>query len=402
MLYVILNQKPPRTYGYHRWLIHGKDSIVFILEGDTSYEIPKELEIFDVTLINVQTMSFDMIEPIIQDLLLRNNFTPKEVRLVCTQERLLLVASRLRDKFEIPGTSGNVMRLFRDKLAMKARLMTAGVRVPKALLMGSYSFEFLTRELGSPFVAKPIFGMGSQGTKIVLNCEQLEMIRSTSNPEHYECEEFITGSMGHCDSIVNSGRIMFAEACHYPSPPLDFLSGRPTGALLMLESEEIRRRVLALNEHVLEILEADQCVTHLEFFITHSGQVIFLEVAARPAGGGIVPMYEKIFGLNLWEIATHLQMRPETLDIKSYKIHKYAGFACFPRPEGIVRKISWPEIRSRVVSKSCAINVGEHSTSSMSSTDNAACIFFESDCYEDVRKDFEELRDFRIFNRIEP
>jgi hypothetical protein len=78
---------------------------------------------------------------------------------------------------------------------------------------------------------------------------------------------------------------------------IDFPSGAPFVSRIMPPSEFCDRLEKYSNQ-VIEVLDMEYGVTHLECFHTENDELVFCEIAARPGGGGIVWMMEAYSGIN--------------------------------------------------------------------------------------------------------
>lgn len=398
MIYIILNQQNPEFYRYEKFLDNSQDKIYFLVEASKTFNLPEALCAGNARICRVNSLDYSDVSEIVS--LIVSEYGASEVRIVCTEERPILQAAVLRDAFGIAGMCYQTALGFRDKTVMKQRLADAGIRVPRFLsLKDARTYKDISDALGSTqFVAKPLLGMGSRGTYVISNEAEFSIISFDSDAGDYEFEEYIEGVMGHCDSMVVDGKICFAEVCKYPAPPLEFLNGRPTGSLLMLPEDLLRQKILDINCLVLKILNAQDCVTHMEFFVTESGDIIVIEIAARPPGGGIVPMYNRIFNFSLSELAVLQQMKPENVPAGSFiNSGRYAAYFGIPRPIGLVTDVRPPVFRSKIIQHYCRVEMNKKSSASISSTDNAAFFLVESEDFEDIKADFEMIKTHTMF-----
>lgn len=87
-------------------------------------------------------------------------------------------------------------------------------------------------------------------------------------------------------------------------------------------------------------------VMHMELFLTETGELIFLEAAARSPGGEITTLIEYTYGIQLEKVNLQLQLSQKTNLDFSFQ-GKSAYWCWYPVPEGCVESIIQPELTSR-------------------------------------------------------
>lgn len=242
-------------------------------------------------------------------------------KIICFSEEDLYLAAALRERYQVPGTTTSQIRPFRDKYLMKLRVSSAGLPTPKFGLIRALGhtpfeiFECARKQYGLPFVLKPRLGMANQGIFIVSNrldfqnvCEELQCEFST-----YMIESYVVGEMYHVDSFYfNSELRMYAS--QYTVPQIQARYG-PTGSITLPEDSDDANELFALNQQVLTALVLPPGCAHAEYFKSQTGSFIFCEVGARIGGTQVIPMLERVHGINLAQIwftaETGLTYRPE-------------------------------------------------------------------------------------------
>lgn len=66
---------------------------------------------------------------------------------------------------------------------------------------------------------------------------------------------------------------------------------------------------------------------------------IFLEVGARQGGGEIVPMYKKLYNMDLIKLSFNLQIGVEKVPLFEKKDERVAAFLLFPEPSQLPDKV---------------------------------------------------------------
>ena len=226
----------------------------------------------------------------------------RPVRAVSTaNEALMDLAGRVRAELGLPGLGPELVARFRNKLLMKQVLGAAGMRVPAhACCDQREAVAALLRRHGR-LVFKPVDELGSRDVAFVASMDELDAwYRNGHDLSRFEAEEFIDGAMYHVNSLVCDGRVLLtASAVYLPGmASIDFRQGTPL-VTVMVEDAMLAQRLAAYGRQVLELLGLVNGVAHLECFLTAGGEIVLCEVAARPAGAGIVQMIEAQHGIHL-------------------------------------------------------------------------------------------------------
>jgi biotin carboxylase len=214
-------------------------------------------------------------------------------------------AALLREHLRIPGLGESQTRYFRDKLAMRMRAQAFGIPVPP--FTDTINFERITHFVDSiqpPWVLKPRLLAGAIGIKKFHHRQDLwDRIHSLGDRQSYFLlERFVPGDIFHVDSIWFEGKVAYAVASRYGTPPLDVTQSGGIFTTQILERGTAEEQALcALNERVLSAFDFSNGVSHTEFIRAHEdGQLYFLETSARVGGANISDLLEAATGINMW------------------------------------------------------------------------------------------------------
>jgi hypothetical protein len=208
-------------------------------------------------------------------------------------EPLVVLAARLRERWGIPGMSVDVVRGFRDKEVMKVRLRAAGLRVPRSWRVRTADEAREAAErVGYPLILKPIAGAGCADTYRVDSRAELERVLPTmGGVAEASCEEYIDGEEFTYDTISLRGRPVVESMTAYLPKPLEARTHEwisPIGISIRDLTQPKLAPGLELGRAALEALGMGSGFTHMEWYLTPSGEAVFGEIACRSGGAGIV------------------------------------------------------------------------------------------------------------------
>jgi formate-dependent phosphoribosylglycinamide formyltransferase (GAR transformylase) len=210
-------------------------------------------------------------------------------------EPSMLLAARIRERLGVPGMSVAETVPFRDKGAMKQVLEKAGIRTPRhARSKTAAGVREAAERIGWPICVKPIAGAGSADTYRVRDAAQLEeVLPRLRHVEEVSVEEFVEGEEHTFDTVCSGGRILYRNVSWYRPNPLvarstEWISPQ-TIALRDLGRKDLAAGH-ALGEAVIRALGYRDGFTHMEWFLTRSGEAVFGEIGARPPGARSVDL----------------------------------------------------------------------------------------------------------------
>ena len=225
-------------------------------------------------------------------------------RIVALDDFDVELAAMLREHLFIPGMGETTGRAFRDKLAMRRRARSAGIKCPEFVhVLNEEAIREWSSRIPPPWVLKPRSQAAAIGIRKVESVDDLWRLIETLGDSHaeYLLEQFVPGDVFHVDSIVFDRRVRFAVASRYRMPPMTVaheggifvtrtLSGRDEGV------SELQK----MNARLLDSFGLLRGASHTEFIRSAAGELYFLETSARVGGAYIVDVIEAATGVNLW------------------------------------------------------------------------------------------------------
>jgi hypothetical protein len=336
---------------------------------------------------------------------------PRSITLFCQHERNVLPTAQVRKVLGIAGDGPDVMRRFKDKLAMKEALSKS---MPEALPRHQLlSFERLDEDpvgyyrelvtaLGTEkLVVKPTGASGSFNVAIIDTADGLrsvgERTRRHEREFDYEVDEFLQGTMYQCDSYVREGVVLFSGILELGCSNFDFLSGSPL-TVYPVSDERDYRQLFEFNQAVVTTLGFANGSTHHEIYVQRrpSGELLikFGEIGARVPGGLGVPYHQLNSGVNLMDanllLAVGREPAPSPADAKP---KNNVVSALLPVGNGEIVSLNEPDVAS-AFSIDWRVGVGER-VDCHTLVDVAGILTLVNDDKAELRRDFESLQSYR-------
>ncbi|KTC84418.1 ATP-grasp domain-containing protein [Legionella drozanskii] len=346
---------------------------------------------------NFHQVNLQEIETIIRDYL--KHYEPHQIVLLSNEDSTQIACAKLREKYNIQGDTLNQVLPYVNKDISKSKLM-GKVKVPQFTLFDKEAYQAspkayqqeLVEKLGFPMFIKPIDLVSSIGTYYIPDYSALEsaLARIHQEPWQFEIDEFIEGELFHCDLIVKNDEIKFFMAGKYANPLAEFSKGRPMGSI-PVGDEDFLAKLKQFSQSVLSHLGSFSSAFHLEMFLEKkSGELVFLEAAARTPGALVPEMYEIIFNLHLENL--HYLAKIGLEEIKAQPLSGYqAGWITYPRVEGEIGDIQLPDVNVQHQMMNY-IKKGEQLKKAHSLLDSACSVVFWDHCYSAIENTFHQLK----------
>lgn len=235
------------------------------------------------------------------------NYLGREERfdlVVPMEEYCVEAAATLRAHLGCPGFDETTARRVRDKYTMRRRAHECGIPVPEFELVLNYQRigEYL-HSVPGPWVIKPRAEGGAVQIHKVNDQEAAWQVvhQLGDDQSRHLIERFVPGDVCHVDSVINHGKPVVSVASRYGKPPFDVWNG---GGVFMSSTvgadDPLQKRLLALNEEVIEAMGLDWGAAHVEFIHGRDGQLYFLEIGARVCGANLDRLVWAASGVDLF------------------------------------------------------------------------------------------------------
>src|SRR5215216_4669870 len=310
---------------------HGCHVILITKEKMLSEDWPRE------SLDDLIAVPNDAGPPLFIDLLAFLARNRKIDRIVALEEFDVVTAALMREHLCLPGLSGSVAKVFRDKLSMAVHSQRAGIDVPDFVpLVNLEDVDQFMQRVPGPWVIKPRSDVSAIGIRKVSEAEEVRRAMHAMNERenlrerasYYVLARFIPDEVFHVDSVVNEGKVIFAGTNQYGRPPMQV--AHQGGAYISRTLERgsaDEKALLAINKKLVRVLGLERGATHAEFIKSDAdGKFYFLEIAARVGGAYISDVLEAASGVNLWREWARLEIADGKGPSKIRPLRKeYAG-----------------------------------------------------------------------------
>ncbi|WP_133130247.1 ATP-grasp domain-containing protein [Legionella yabuuchiae] len=322
--------------------------------------------------------------------------------IVYLAEECVQVCGLLRKHY---GLSVNNLDRYIDKNLMVKTLKEAGLRVPLSRIFDEQYYqvnkenyiEELENQLSHfPLFIKPINLCGSVATTKVNNKKEFEKWVLQKANHTYLIQEYLEGTLFHCESFIKDGNILYSCVFEYSNPGYFFAQGYPIGSISLPTEDPMAQRVKEFAKVVLDNLGIfENGVAHVEIFLTQANELVFLEAAARPPGLEGDLLYQKHLDININETHFLLQAGDYHGDFSTTQIIYYAARYIFPIPDSgrIKKHCSKMELNSQFVER-FRIEKDDIVLKSKDLFQVASTMVLWNKDYLKLREDFNKLKEF--------
>jgi len=341
----------------------------------------------------------------------------QDIHLVTSREVFMSRVADVNEQLSLSGPKPKDIERFVNKLTMKKVAAASGIRVPWHMEFDGGAFkqygeaylhkvdQLIKSGNEYPVFVKPIDQEGSIGAKKIDN--YADLVQWSKDPIlmqfQYEVDEYVNGDLYECDCIIKNGEIVYEAVSKYTHPNADFSQGKVLGSLIVLPEDPIWKKITDFNKILIKGIKAPDGATHHEIFHKSNGELVFLEIGARPPGAYVCQTHTRNTSVN-FETA-HFRSQLNILDPLVNDMQKsYSAWGYFPKFEGEVAELYQPKLKSQHEIK-WYVNVGDTiKASSHIAGDNqlSGVIFLYNKNYQELQKDFNTLKDFEPMRMVAP
>ncbi len=296
---LIIHRVPYEKINYHEVIDHDAYAVHYILMNGKTDDVPADIP-HHVAVVSEANFIEDVLFYVYS-----GGLTVKNV--VALSEYNLISAEIIRNVLGLASRKPvyDVLK-YRDKHIMKRHVSEAGVRCPQSMLLSNGAPRDLLETWGK-IVFKPTAGAASENTHI-FDCyeefQQSDCVASAmSSGARCLIEEYVAGDICHFDGLISNGEVVVAIGSQYLGNCFDFTLGQPLASVQMDDTSQY-------DDWIAKCLNAVGIANgafHLEG-ILHGGELVFLEVANRAGGAGVVICTQLSTGLNMMQEEVKMAM----------------------------------------------------------------------------------------------
>jgi hypothetical protein len=262
--------------------------------------------------------------------------------LISSTDTWTAVGAELTDRLGLPGLDASVLRLTRDKAAVRNRLHDAGLtrgRAVEASGSGAEVRELLLKEVGLPAVLKDTAGTGSQNVWLVRDEAELEAALLAAVEQALRgrlfAEPFFAGPVYSAETLTWAGATRLLGVSSRLMSPEPYFREEVTA--FPVAFPESRRAALErwLGEVLAAVGYTDR-FAHVEFVLTAAGPEV-VEINPRIGGALVGEGMCRALGVNVYEamIETALGRRPRLMDAELPGGPAVAFVLAYPAEPGV-------------------------------------------------------------------
>lgn len=244
-----------------------------------------------------------------------------------SQETAIESAASIREIYKLQGMYPEQAKRFRDKVVMKS-FLTDVLFPPLIELKDANLNDAITfaSEHNYPLLFKPRSASGSHGIVVVANENELkssfEEIKNTEGDlADYTLEKFIYGPTFHADGVIHNGDFVTLSVWeNFPSTNYQSYRDFQPGGGVQVDDQNLFFKAQVLVKNALKSLGQQNGIFHLEFIKgDHSGELYFLETAARCGGGFTIDAVYQATGMNLFQEGARVEFGLEPSLLQEHK-----------------------------------------------------------------------------------
>ncbi len=213
--------------------------------------------------------------------------------------------AEMREHFRIPGMGQTTCRYFRDKLAMRVKADSEGIKVPQfSDLFNDNEVNYYLDTVQAPWLIKPRGEASATGIKKAHSKDEAWRILNGlgENRHKFLIEQFRPGDVYHVDALSLEGKLIFCRVSRYLSTPMEVAHGGGVFRSITVEfGSDDDKKLQKLNADVMKAFGMNYSASHTEFIKDReTGEFVFLETSSRVGGANLAEMVEYSSDINLW------------------------------------------------------------------------------------------------------
>ncbi|MFH8369733.1 ATP-grasp domain-containing protein [Streptomyces sp. NPDC018031] len=268
--------------------------------------------------------------------------TPDLRGLISSTDTWTLTGADLTDRFGLPGLDAAVLRLTRDKAAVRDRLFEAGLTRARAVVADPRDADaaaLVVKEVGLPAILKDTAGTGSQNVWLVRDEKETDAALREAAPRRLTgrlfAEPYFSGPVYSAETLTWAGRTrLLGVSSRLMSAEPRFreeITAFPV-AFPGTRHDELERWL----DRVLAAIGYTDRFAHVEFALTTTGPEV-VEINPRIGGALVGHGMCRALGVNVYEamVEAALGRRPALMDAELPGGPAVAFVLGYPRHPGV-------------------------------------------------------------------
>lgn len=266
---------------------------------------------------------------------------------ICCSDTGLRAVGRCNDVLGLSGISEDAAMLSADKALMKEKLLAAGVRTPKSVLVRTESeLEDALSRLHFPLIVKAVDLQGSRGLSIVRSAEDaVDAFRnslSLSKKRYCLVEEFVDGEIIGADAFVYGGKVFFVlphgNETFYADAPVPVGHSVPLDVAKEL-LDDVEQQVVAS----IRALGLNNCAVNVDV-VVRDGKAYVIELTGRVGANCLPELVGNYFSFDFYEVILSACLGVSPLHYFDKEVEPVCSMARMLRSEedGMVKSIDLP------------------------------------------------------------
>ncbi len=225
--------------------------------------------------------------------------------IICCSDTGLETVGYVNDRMGFKGISELAAQLCSDKLRMKEKLVSGGVRTARFLsVMTAEDIDRASSTLAFPMILKATDLQGSRGIFIVNSADELhdayERVCKLSRNPYCVLEEFIAGNEFGVQAFVADGEILFVLP--HGDETVRCGTNVPVGHFMPLSMNyELKSDTIKQVTQAIRALQLDNCAVNVDL-IERDNEAFIIELTGRVGANCLPELTGNYLGLDYYEM----------------------------------------------------------------------------------------------------
>ena len=271
--------------------------------------------------------------------------------IICCSDTGLQAVGRCNDVLGLAGITEEAALTSANKLLMKEKLLSAGVKTAKYMKVSDKSeLAKVEQEIGYPMIVKATDLQGSRGINIVRKPEDLGKAFEDTMPltkkDYCIIEQFIEGTEFGAQAFVYQGEVLFVLP--HGDETIMCKTAVPIGHYMPYEiTTELYEDTVKQVEKSIKALGIDNCAVNVDL-IEKDGNVYIIELTGRVGANCLPELTSNYYGINYYEMILATCLGESPLPIWNQRKEPCATLARMIKSDkdGVVKSVSVPDMEN--------------------------------------------------------